>query len=489
MATKPVDPIQAYLASIGATGFDPNGRPVGSTGGLVGLSPDQEKQLAAFRQPQQAPAAPANPLDKLNGLLGTNIGAPVMGQRMEQAVSQLPGGVQIAGGLAQQNDAQKAALFAQRMQETGGMPVPGAPDYEARARAAESIYNKIYSQQGQGNAFIPQPVTTYAPTGLREEVLWRGQNDGGSAAMGAGGVLTSYEGKNAAGGNSFMMRQGAQSSFMPQPVSRLSSLPANGPSEAAMAFLRTGEAPADPTMGRFQPPSSVAPVAQQTAPNALQTAQNQYQQAITPQPKQIPLPPGYEPDPAQPGAIRPMVGSKDYVERQQADAKNTKRTSNAAYAAKSTMGFIDDALASVSDKNTGISGAIRSKIPGDPALDLNETLETVMSDAAFSRLQQMREESPTGGALGNVANYELEALKRTRGSLSQKQSKEQLTKNLKKVRKHYERFYMANEGFDPDSQEDVVAFRAQFSTGGDGQATGEVSEVDSLVELYTKPQK
>jgi hypothetical protein len=461
MATKPVDPIQAYLASVGAAGFDPNGRPVGSTGGLVSLSPDQEQQLAGFRQPQQAPAAPANPLDKLNGLLGTNIGAPVMGQRMEQAVSQLPGGVQIAGGLAQQNDAQKAALFAQRMQETGGMPVPGAPEYAARAKAAESIYNQIYGQQ-QGNSFMPGNAYMGggpAPTGA--EVLAAG----GREVVGYGGTRISGQvGPN--GNNQFTLRQAPQSSFMPQSAPVASQLPANGPSDAAMAFLRTGVAPQEPNLGQFQPPSAQPSAAQamarQQAPNALQMAQEQYRQALSPASAKPNL--GTDQEIGPDGRARYIPGSEGETKAKEQASKANLRQRNAAENAQSVISFIDAALPEVSGLTAGVGAAVLSKLPATDARDLSAKIDTIKANIGFDRLQQMRQESPTGGALGQVAVKELDFLQSVRGSLDNWQSPAELKKNLGIVRKSYERFMMANAGFDPDTKEDREAFYAQAGT-------------------------
>ena len=49
----------------------------------------------------------------------------------------------------------------------------------------------------------------------------------------------------------------------------------------------------------------------------------------------------------------------------------------------------------------------------------------------------MRDESPTGGALGQVAVQELVALRATMGSLDLKQSREVITRNLKRVKSEY----------------------------------------------------
>lgn len=45
-------------------------------------------------------------------------------------------------------------------------------------------------------------------------------------------------------------------------------------------------------------------------------------------------------------------------------------------------------------------------------------LDTITAEAAFSRLQEMRDSSPTGGALGQVTERELDLLKNSRGRMS-----------------------------------------------------------------------
>ena len=55
------------------------------------------------------------------------------------------------------------------------------------------------------------------------------------------------------------------------------------------------------------------------------------------------------------------------------------------------------------DNVTGLIGAGLSLIPGTPAYDTNAQIETVISSIGFDRLQRMRDESPTGGALGQVS--------------------------------------------------------------------------------------
>lgn len=86
---------------------------------------------------------------------------------------------------------------------------------------------------------------------------------------------------------------------------------------------------------------------------------------------------------------------------------------------------------------TGAGGALLSRVPGTAAADVSKLLDTVRAEGAFGRLQQMREASPTGGALGAVTERELALLQATLGSLEQSQSSQQFRDNLNRVRNIY----------------------------------------------------
>lgn len=98
---------------------------------------------------------------------------------------------------------------------------------------------------------------------------------------------------------------------------------------------------------------------------------------------------------------------------------------------------IDRALAII-DANptltTGIGGNLAGRIPGTPAYNLDRLLDTVKANAGFDQLQQMRDSSPTGGALGQITERELAFLQAVIGSLEQSQGPDQLRFNLKRVR-------------------------------------------------------
>ena len=82
---------------------------------------------------------------------------------------------------------------------------------------------------------------------------------------------------------------------------------------------------------------------------------------------------------------------------------------------------------------TGLFGAALANLPGSAAHDLNKMMDTIKSNSAFGALQKMRENSPTGGALGAVSERELTLLQSTIGSLEQSQGQQQILDNLARV--------------------------------------------------------
>ena len=110
---------------------------------------------------------------------------------------------------------------------------------------------------------------------------------------------------------------------------------------------------------------------------------------------------------------------------------------------QSVLDAIEDSLGLIKKDSfynpvAGLGAETAVKLGGTDAADLEASLSTITSSIGFDRLQKMREDSPTGGALGAVSENELRQLNAALGSISQKQSPEQLEKNLKKIRTHYQ---------------------------------------------------
>jgi hypothetical protein len=96
---------------------------------------------------------------------------------------------------------------------------------------------------------------------------------------------------------------------------------------------------------------------------------------------------------------------------------------------------IDDVLPRVNALTSGFGGKQLSKISGTDALDVQRDIDTIIANLGFEELQEMRNNSKTGGALGNVVVKELELLQSVKSNIQTDQSPSQLRKNLEKARK------------------------------------------------------
>lgn len=123
---------------------------------------------------------------------------------------------------------------------------------------------------------------------------------------------------------------------------------------------------------------------------------------------------------------------------------------------------IDQALKQTTGAAAGFASSTK-EIGGTPAANLAALLETIQADAAFAELQKIRDNSPTGGALGGVSEKELGLLQNAAAALSQAQSPAQLKQQLKRykqiradslgrVKSAYEKQYGEMPDFEQDGR-------------------------------------
>jgi len=151
------------------------------------------------------------------------------------------------------------------------------------------------------------------------------------------------------------------------------------------------------------------------------------------------VPKGYMPnDPEDPNkGVTPIPGGPDATEQTAVQQKAGEKLRQVTSSVENTMATIDDTIKLINGSTAGFIGTKLSDVAGTPAYDLAQRLITIKANIGFDRLQAMREASPTGGALGQVAVQELQALQSVIGSLDQGQSPKELRNNLYKISKHY----------------------------------------------------
>jgi len=141
----------------------------------------------------------------------------------------------------------------------------------------------------------------------------------------------------------------------------------------------------------------------------------------------------------------------DELKSKQADKTEKKEEAKKAAVnhASKVISDVQTAEGLVTGMTTGLVGKGAAFVPGTTAYNLQQQLLTLKANLGFDRLQQMRDASPTGGALGQVAVQELQALQATVGSLELGQSKAELQKNLNKIENHYSNWIRATQGQQP----------------------------------------
>lgn len=90
---------------------------------------------------------------------------------------------------------------------------------------------------------------------------------------------------------------------------------------------------------------------------------------------------------------------------------------------------ISEALSGIAWNTVGY-GSWLDVLPESDAKNVKETFETIKANIGFDKIQDIRDNSPTGGALGPVSDFENRLTQAVQGSLDTTQSAEQLRKNL-----------------------------------------------------------
>ena len=173
------------------------------------------------------------------------------------------------------------------------------------------------------------------------------------------------------------------------------------------------------------------------------------------------------------------------VEQASATTAKVQSASAEAYKTNNILNTVDTALSQVGGATAGVGGAIMSKLPGSEAVDLQENLLTIKANLGFNELAQMRKDSPTGGALGQVSDMENKALQAARASLEQKQSPSQLRKNLNTVKDSYDRWLKVITG--EWTEADAQAYLNSLKGKEKGQGKPVLNAEDSaLINKYLK---
>lgn len=145
---------------------------------------------------------------------------------------------------------------------------------------------------------------------------------------------------------------------------------------------------------------------------------------------------------------------------------------------------IDRAIGQAGVWTTGFLGSKLQGLEGTPAHDLQQTLQSIKANVGFDKLQNMRDNSPTGGALGQVTELELGLLQSVWGALEQSQTKDQFVYNLQRLKQIKEEFReRKRQALQIDYPE--LAQTAQFRA----EANQQMDDLNDLYEHMTPEER
>ena len=145
------------------------------------------------------------------------------------------------------------------------------------------------------------------------------------------------------------------------------------------------------------------------------------------------------------GAERKLAAAQ---EKQEAAARTTERRGDlVSQHAQGIRESMESAVLPV----TGIF-SMTQDIPGTAGHDISKRIDTLQAIAGFDQLNEMRQQSPTGGALGQVSERELKFLQSVIGSLELSQSKPQFLENLARVESTFNRIVHGGVAPQPQPQ-------------------------------------
>ena len=153
----------------------------------------------------------------------------------------------------------------------------------------------------------------------------------------------------------------------------------------------------------------------------------------------------------------------DLARREETDARRVVRES---YKTDTILRAIRNARRIATDEGgTGV-GSLLAGLPATHARALRSELTPIISNLTFDRLQQMRDESVTGGAVGNVSNADLLLLGSTVANLDTGVDLQTFLRRLDEIERHFIGTQINALGIDPQSPEGRAAYKDEFGYTG-----------------------
>lgn len=194
---------------------------------------------------------------------------------------------------------------------------------------------------------------------------------------------------------------------------------------------------------------------------------------------------GRAPAPKASGGVKPLTAAQQ-IEKDQESAKRAASDQHAQERAWEVLRTTQEALEKINKNSTGVSAFFTKNLPFTEAGSLQQTIRGITSPIAIAELSRMRQESPTGGAMGNISDRDLIILQSVHGSLETAQKPEDLRKSLHKVQDVYSKI----TGTVPPHMDELLRSMgrtAQRMPGSEGGITAPLSPAQTSMPAPSRP--
>lgn len=189
----------------------------------------------------------------------------------------------------------------------------------------------------------------------------------------------------------------------------------------------------------------------------------------------------------------PIQGTKLFKESEKIGEKEGQVQEETTVTAGVVLGNIDKIRKRMEESilpTTGIFGQALRNVGGTAALDVKKLIEPIQASIGFDRLQRMRDASPTGGALGQVSERELDLLMSTLSNLDQAQSGPQFLQALSQVETRYANIIRKFNAYPEDAMRaagyEPISIGAPQPTQGGGAAPDFSKMTDEELDAYIR---
>lgn len=171
-----------------------------------------------------------------------------------------------------------------------------------------------------------------------------------------------------------------------------------------------------------------------------------------------------------------LPGTQQRLRFEQGQRASVQRAIQQLETSEDLSDSIADARRLANGFSTGFIGGMTRDVPGTPAYNLSVAVNTIKANLGFEALQAMRDASPTGGALGQVAVQELDMLQSVVDGFDTAQTQEEFLRALSRAERYLQRRQERSRRL-------IEAYQMDLQASGDGSSAPAQGGGERIIDL------